>query len=238
MSIPHLVWFLFINISSFLSFQNNWHDWWSCNWCNKELRHVQIKTFHFHSHKISTTKPKLVFTNVESVESFIRQNIVGDDMRKRNVESLLNSIVTSVNSRQNTGNKKVVVKRAMRRDHRAHPSNTNKVILFWFFSLISSPSSSSHIFSHNLRSHQKIRHAEYHGDGVTITTVRNNRSSNRNSSSIIPTQITSSTTPHDVSNSNLNTTDSKTNILPSLYKNEWDTSSILLSVVDFFHKNS
>lgn len=34
--------------------------------------------------------------------------------------------------------------------------------------------------SHNLRSHQKIRHAEYQGEGVTITTVRKSRSSSSN----------------------------------------------------------
>lgn len=42
-----------------------------------------------------------------------------------------------------------------------------KFIVFNFYSALN---------SHNLRSHQKIRHAEYQGEGVTITTVRKNRS--------------------------------------------------------------
>jgi hypothetical protein len=81
--------------------------------------------------------------------------------------------------------------------------------------------------SHNLRSHQKIRHAEYQGEGVTITQVRKSRSSaNASQTSFnIPShsQTTSSliiSPPPPPNILNLNTSDIKNNL--PVYKSDWN----------------
>lgn len=88
---------------------------------------------------------------------------------------------------------------------------------------------SASVYSHNLRSHQKIRHAEYQGEGVTITTVRKSRSASN------AQQSTFSAPSHSQASSliispppppnllNLNSSDMK-NSLP-MYKSDWNLRS-------------
>lgn len=83
-------------------------------------------------------------------------------------------------------------------------------------------------YSHNLRSHQKIRHAEYQGEGVTITTVRKSRSTANaqqtpfNASS--HSQSTSSliiSPPPPPNILNLNASDMKPSL--PMYKSDWNS---------------
>lgn len=148
------------------------------------------------------------------MESFIRQSTAGGVMRRRSVELHHNFTATSVNSRRNTGKIKTM-------NHNVERSCWAKPRIF----IVNFYSASN---SHNLRSHQKIRHAEYQGEGVTITTVRKSRSSAN-------AQQTSFNAPaaHSQASSliispppppnllNLNSSDMK-NSLP-VYKSDWNS---------------
>lgn len=82
--------------------------------------------------------------------------------------------------------------------------------------------------SHNLRSHQKIRHAEYQGEGVTITTVRKSRSSaNAQQTSFnVPASLSQASSliispPPPPNLLNLNSSDTKTSL--PMYKSDWNS---------------
>lgn len=148
-------------------------------------------------------------------------------MRRRNVVLRLNFTVTSANLKRSTGKNWKQWKWMMLRDHareRIMPQSSQSEVhreihCFNFYSLN----------SHNLRSHQKIRHAEYQGEGVTITTVRKSRSSanahqttfNAPSHSQTSSLIISPPPPPNILN--LNSSDMK-HSLP-MYKSDWNLKS-------------
>lgn len=95
----------------------------------------------------------------------------------------------------------------------------------------------SYLNSHNLRSHQKIRHAEYQGEGVTITTVRKSRSSATSSFNQPPTHSQASSLiispPPPPSVLNLNASDMKTNL--PMYKSDWNSANSLREIMGGNH---
>lgn len=85
---------------------------------------------------------------------------------------------------------------------------------------------SASVYSHNLRSHQKIRHAEYQGEGVTITTVRKSRSAQQSAFSAPSHSQASSliiSPPPPPNLLNLNSSDMKTSL--PMYKSDWNLRS-------------
>lgn len=147
------------------------------------------------------------------MESFIRQNTVGGVMRRRNAALRLSFIAINASLKRSTG--KILKQRCCRLSHSLVTLNIVTVIHLNF--------SSSN--SHNLRSHQKIRHAEFQGEGVTITTVRKSRSSIQPTSLNAPShsQASSLIISPPPSILNLNSSDMK-HSLP-MYKSDWKLGS-------------
>lgn len=152
-------------------------------------------------------------------------------MRRRNAELPLNFTVTSASLKRSTGkdeNNETWCWRVWNlRGFNLSTSDASKTLrkfrwdsLFYFLL----------VNSHNLRSHQKIRHAEYQGEGVTITTVRKSRSSANAQQTSFNAPATHSqassliiSPPPPPNLLNLNSSDTKTSL--PMYKSDWNSKS-------------
>lgn len=145
-------------------------------------------------------------------------------MRRRSAVSRRNFTVTSANLKRSTGKRRQVIESEVPAWVGLRWPMTQADFIF--------ATAKTRVFtlrlpnSHNLRSHQKIRHAEYQGEGVTITTVRKSRATtnaNQSSSYVVPSHSQTSSSliispPPPPNLLNLNASDTKINL--SLFKAE------------------